>query len=113
MYWTAEREEKRDRGGQTAYGAEIVVRRGLQAVPRGQFDAYRALGLPPYHALTRVILPQALSQIVPGFGSLTVDMVKWASIASFVGVQDVLCAANSVRSIIYETVAVFPYRASS
>jgi polar amino acid transport system permease protein len=89
-----------------AYGAEIV-RGGLQAVPRGQFDACRALGLPPYHALTRVILPQALSQVVPGFGSLAVDMVKWTSIVSFVGVQDVLYVANSVRSITYETVAVF------
>jgi polar amino acid transport system permease protein len=89
-----------------AYGAEIV-RSGLQAVPRGQFDACRALGLPSYHALTRVILPQALSQIVPGFGSLAVDMVKWTSIVSFVGVQDVLYVANSVRSITYETVAVF------
>jgi polar amino acid transport system permease protein len=55
-----------------------------------------------------VILPQALSQIVPGFGSLAVDMVKWTSIVSFVGVQDVLYVANSVRSITYETVAVFP-----
>jgi len=89
-----------------AYGAEIV-RGGLQAVPRGQFDACRALGLPPYHALTRVILPQALSQIVPGFGSLAVDMVKWTSIVSFVGVQDVLYVANSVRSITFETVPVF------
>jgi polar amino acid transport system permease protein len=89
-----------------AYGAEIV-RGGIQAVPRGQFDACRALGLPPYYALTRVILPQALSQIVPGFGSLAVDMVKWTSIVSFVGVQDVLYVANSVRSITYETAAVF------
>lgn len=89
-----------------AYGSEIV-RGGLQAVPRGQFDACQALGLSPYQALTRVILPQALSQIVPGYGSLAVDMVKWTSIVSFVGVQDVLYVANSVRSITYETVAVY------
>ena len=93
------------------FGRRCVRRRDrpgqLQAVPRGQFDACRALGLPPYQALSRVILPQALSQIVPGFGSLAVDMVKWTSIVSFVGVQDVLYVANSVRSITYETVAVF------
>jgi polar amino acid transport system permease protein len=82
-------------------------------VPRGQFDACRALGLPRYHALTRVILPQALSQIVPGFGSLAFDMVKWTSIASFAGVQDVLYVANSVRSITHETVAVFLIVAAS
>jgi len=89
-----------------AYGAEIV-RGGLQAVPRGQSDACLALGLRPYQALIRVILPQALSQIVPGFASLAVDLVKWTSIVSFVGVQDVLYVANSVRSITYETTAVF------
>lgn len=89
-----------------AYGSEIV-RGGLQAVPRGQSDACRALGLRPHQALIRVILPQALSQIVPGFASLAVDLVKWTSIVSFVGVQDVLYVANSVRSITYETTAVF------
>jgi len=89
-----------------AYGAEIV-RAGLQAVPPGQYDASRALSLRPWQALRKVILPQALSQIVPAFGSLAVDLVKWTSLVSFVGVQDVLYVANSIRSITFETVPVF------
>lgn len=89
-----------------SYGAEIV-RSGMQAVPAGQIDACRALGLSPLQSLVKVILPQAMSQIVPAFGSLAADMIKWTSIVSFVGVQDVLHAANTVRSTTYETVSVF------
>lgn len=89
-----------------AYGAEIV-RAGVAAVDRGQFDACRALGLSRWRAARLVVVPQALTQIVPAFGSLAADIVKWTSIVSFVGVQDMLHVANSVRSITYETVPVF------
>lgn len=89
-----------------SYGAEIV-RSAIEAIPRGQLDACHALGLTRYQAFSRIVLPQALSQIVPAFGSLAADMVKWTSIVSFVGVQDLLYAANSVRSATYATVPVF------
>jgi His/Glu/Gln/Arg/opine family amino acid ABC transporter permease subunit len=89
-----------------AYGAEIV-RAGIVAVPRGQYEAGTALGLSPYRIMTKIVLPQSLSQIVPGFGSLAVDLVKWTSIVSFVGVQDVLYVANTVRTVTYETVTVY------
>ncbi|MCK6450093.1 MAG: amino acid ABC transporter permease [Alphaproteobacteria bacterium] len=89
-----------------AYGAEIVAG-AIASIPRGQFDACLALGFPPRRAMTHVILPQAASQIVPGFGSLAIDMVKWTSIVSFVGVQDVLYVGNAVRTLTYETVAVY------
>lgn len=89
-----------------AYGAEIVVS-GLQAVARGQAEAGHALGLSRYLTLTRIVLPQALTQIVPAFASLAIDMVKWTSVVSFVGVQDLLAVANSIRTITYSTVGVY------
>ncbi|WP_137389073.1 amino acid ABC transporter permease [Rhodoligotrophos defluvii] len=89
-----------------AYGAEIV-RAGIESVPRGQTDASRALGLSPFETLRLVILPQALSQIVPSFGSLAVDLVKWTTIVSFVGVQDVFYVANNIRNITYDTVKIY------
>ncbi|MBK0418302.1 amino acid ABC transporter permease [Leucobacter sp. CSA1] len=92
--------------GAGAYGAEIV-RSGLQAVPRAQHDAVHALGLSKPVALFRVIFPQALVQIVPAFGSLAVDVVKWTSIVSFVGVQDLLFAAGTVRSLTQESMWVY------
>ena len=89
-----------------SYGAEIV-RAGIEAVHRGQLDACHALGLSKLQSLTKVVLPQALSQIVPGFSSLAADMIKWTSIVSFVGVPDILYVANNIRSATYETVSVF------
>lgn len=52
-----------------SYGAE-VVRAGIETVQAGQFDACHALGLTPLQSIRLVILPQALSQIVPAFGTL-------------------------------------------
>jgi His/Glu/Gln/Arg/opine family amino acid ABC transporter permease subunit len=89
-----------------AYGAEIVAS-GLAAVPRGQAEAGQALGLSKFRTLTRIVLPQALTQIVPAFGSLAIDMVKWTSVVSFVGVQDLLSVANAIRAITYSTVGVY------
>ncbi|WP_283808087.1 amino acid ABC transporter permease [Bradyrhizobium arachidis] len=89
-----------------AYGAEIV-RAGIEAVHRGQTDACHALGLSKLQSFTKVILPQALSQIVPGFGSLARSMVKWTAIVSFIGVQDVLYVANYIRGQTFDTVTVF------
>ncbi|BCB75276.1 hypothetical protein Pflav_016860 [Phytohabitans flavus] len=89
-----------------AYGAEIV-RNGILSVPAGQLDACQALGLRPGVRLLRVVLPQALGQIVPAFGSIAVDMVKWTSVVSFVSVQDVFYVGNAIRVDTNETVIVY------
>lgn len=89
-----------------AYASEIV-RAGIEAVHRGQTDASHALGLSRMQALRKVIIPQALSQIVPAFGSMAADMVKWSAIVSFVGVPDILYVANNIRNDTYQTVLIF------
>jgi len=89
-----------------AYGAEIVVA-GVDAVPKGQAEAASTLGLSKYQTFVTVVLPQALTQIVPAFASLAIDMVKWTAIVSFVGVQDLLAIANNIRVISYSTVGVY------
>lgn len=92
--------------GGGVYGAEIV-RGGIEAIPRSQWDACQALGLSKFNTLFRVVLPQALSQIVPAFGSLSVDLVKWTSIVGFVGVHDLFYIANSARTMTNETVIIY------
>ncbi|MGY4257837.1 polar amino acid transport system permease protein [Bradyrhizobium sp. USDA 4516] len=89
-----------------SYGAEIV-RSGIETVNPGQTDACNALGLSKIQCFTKVVLPQALSQIVPAFGGLARDMIRWTSIVSFVGVQDVLYVANNIRTQTFETATVF------
>ncbi|QOZ23874.1 amino acid ABC transporter permease [Bradyrhizobium sp. CCBAU 51753] len=90
----------------SAYGAEIV-RAGIESVHRGQGDACHALGLSNLQGFRKVVLPQALSQIVPGFGSLARGIFKWTAIVSFIGVPDLLYVGGYIHGQTFETVSVF------
>ncbi len=72
-----------------AYMAE-VIRGGLLAVPRGQFEAAQALGLGKWQARRRVILPQALKVSVPGLVNTSISEVKNTTLVLIVGVFDLL-----------------------
>ncbi|BCP52374.1 amino acid ABC transporter permease [Kaistia sp. 32K] len=73
--------------------AEIVAA-GLRAVPRGQHEAIAAMGLPPFRALRRIILPQAMTVIVPPYISNATDIVKSTALAGSIGVMELVTRAN-------------------
>src|SRR5688572_26232925 len=77
----------------SAYLAE-AVRAGLQIVPRGQFDAARALGLGPWRMNRLVILPQALRVVVPSFVSIAVGFFQDTSLVVIIGLFDLLNTAR-------------------
>lgn len=77
-----------------AYCAEIV-RGGLQAVPRGQWEATHALSLTRAQALRRVIVPQSLRVIVPPYTSLVMNTIKNSSLAVAIGYPDIVSAATT------------------
>jgi len=72
-----------------AYLAE-VVRGGLQAIPRGQYDAAAAIGLGYWGALRAVILPQALRIAVPPLVNTFVGFFKDTSLVLIIGLFDLL-----------------------
>lgn len=74
---------------EAAYLSEIV-RSGLEAVPRGQTDAARALGLRGGQAMRLVILPQALRVILPPLGNSVNGMLKATSITSVISMEELL-----------------------
>ncbi|MBR0824316.1 ABC transporter permease subunit [Bradyrhizobium manausense] len=78
----------------SAFIAEIV-RSGIQAVPRGQWDAANALGLKRSFMLRQIILPQALRVIVPPMTSQYLNLTKNSSLAVAIGYQDVVSIANT------------------
>ncbi|MFG3596682.1 amino acid ABC transporter permease [Bradyrhizobium sp. RDI18] len=79
----------------SAFIAEIV-RSGIQAVPRGQWDAANALGLRRSFVLRRIVLPpQALRVIIPPMTSQYLNLTKNSSLAVAVGYQDVVSIANT------------------
>jgi general L-amino acid transport system permease protein len=78
----------------SAFIAEIV-RSGILAVPRGQWDAAQALGLRRSFVLQRIVLPQALRVIIPPMTSQYLNLTKNSSLAVAVGYQDIVSIANT------------------
>ncbi|OJY35608.1 MAG: amino acid ABC transporter permease, partial [Rhizobiales bacterium 65-9] len=72
-----------------AYMAE-VVRGGLQAMPKGQYEGAMALGLNYPQMMTLVILPQALKIVIPGIVNTFIGLFKDTSLVSIVGIFDLL-----------------------
>jgi len=78
----------------SAYLAD-VVRAGIQAVPRGQWDAAMALGLRRSFVLQHIVMPQALRVIIPPMTSQYLNLIKNSSLAVAVGYQDIVSIANT------------------
>jgi general L-amino acid transport system permease protein len=73
----------------SAYMAE-VVRGGLQAIPKGQFEAAQALGLSFWKMMNLVILPQALKIVIPGIVNSFISLFKDTTLVSIIGLYDLL-----------------------
>jgi general L-amino acid transport system permease protein len=81
-----------------AYQAE-VIRGGLAALPRGQYEAADALGLDYWQAQRLIIMPQALKISIPGIVSTFIGLFKDTTLVSFVGLLDPLRGVtNAVRA---------------
>ena len=80
-----------------AYIAE-VVRGGLQAMPRGQYEAAEALGLNYYLTMRLVILPQALKIVIPPTVSILISAFKDTSLVVIIALFDVLRTTQTVLS---------------
>ena len=72
-----------------------IVRAGVQAVPRGQWEAAQALGLSPALTMRRVILPQALRVMIPPMTSQYLNLAKNTSLAIAIGYPDVYFVASA------------------
>ncbi|MFC3072708.1 amino acid ABC transporter permease [Shinella pollutisoli] len=73
----------------SAYMAE-VIRGGLQAIPKGQYEAADALGLNYFHKMTFIILPQALKLVIPGIVNTFIGMFKDTSLVTIISMYDLL-----------------------
>ncbi|HVS16377.1 MAG TPA: ectoine/hydroxyectoine ABC transporter permease subunit EhuD [Thermoanaerobaculia bacterium] len=79
----------------SSYAAE-VYRAGIEAVPRGQWEAGRALGFPPRALWLRVLLPQAIPPIVPALGNYVVAMFKDTPLLAAITVLELLQTAKII-----------------
>ena len=88
-----------------AYSSEIF-RSGIEAVPPGQARAAKALGFTPVHGFIKVVLPQALTHIIPVYSGQLVSMVKLTSVAGYISVLELTKVSDIIRSRTYD--AFFP-----
>jgi polar amino acid transport system permease protein len=79
----------------SAYTAE-VYRAGIEAVPKGQHDAAKALDFSSVHTFTHVILPQAVPRVVPAMGNYLVSISKDVPVLSVVTVLEMLNVAKII-----------------
>ena len=77
-----------------AYMAE-VVRGGLQAIPKGQYEGAMALGLTYWQMMRLIILPQALKMVIPGIVNTFIGLFKDTSLVSIIGLMDLLGIVQS------------------
>lgn len=83
-----------------AYVSEII-RGGIDAVDKGQLEAARSLGMNYPKAMKLIILPQAIRNILPAIGNEFVTVIKESSMASVIGVGELMYASKVVRGVTY------------
>jgi len=80
---------------QSAYVAE-VVRGGLQAIPKGQYEAAAAMGLSYWKSMFLVILPQAMKLVIPGLVNTFIALFKDTTLVLIIGLFDLLAIIENV-----------------
>lgn len=84
-----------------AYIAEII-RAGIKAVDKGQMEAARSLGLSHAQAMNKVIMPQAIKNILPALGNEFITVIKESSIVSVIGVSELMFNAQVVQGASFD-----------
>ena len=89
-----------------AYVSEIM-RSGINSVDRGQLEAGRAVGLSYSVSMFKIVIPQAIKNILPTLGNEFIVLVKETSVASFIAVTDLTKAFRDIADANYEYI--IPY----
>ena len=83
-----------------AYYGEIL-RAGIESLPHGQVEAARSTGLSGLQAMTYIVLPQAIRNVLPDLLSNTLEVVKLTSLGSVVAVPELLFQARQAQSVTF------------
>ena len=86
-----------------AYMAEII-RSGIQSVDKGQREAAKSLGMSNVHMMTKIIIPQAIKNILPALGNEFVMMIKETSLASTFYIGELMTVNSVIKSATYKSI---------
>ncbi len=84
-----------------AYVSEIM-RAGILSVDSGQLEAGRAVGLPYWTAMLKIVIPQSIKNILPTLGNEFIVLIKETSVVSFIAVTDLTKAFRAIGDANYE-----------
>ncbi len=90
----------------SAFVAE-TVHAGIESVPRHQFESGTVLGLSPAAVMARIVLPQAVRNILPNLMGLYITQLKNSSLASVIGVNEVLHRSNVLISNTFRPLEIY------
>lgn len=82
---------------ETAFLGE-VIKAGIQAIPKGQVEAARSLGMSYFKTMQDVVLPQALFNMIPSILNQLISLIKNTSLAYIIGVNELTYAAYQVNA---------------
>ena len=86
---------------QGAYNSE-VIRAALTSIPKGQFEACKALGMSKLQTMTEVIIPQAALVAVPSLGNSFISLLKDTSLVASITVPEILMTSKSIIAVRFE-----------
>jgi polar amino acid transport system permease protein len=89
-----------------AYFAEIF-RGGIASIHRGQADAARAIGMRPWQAMRRIILPQAARRMLPPFINEVANLVKLTTLGSVIAVAELLHEGENLISDTFRPLEIY------
>lgn len=84
-----------------AYQCEIV-RSGIQSIHKGQLEAAMSLGFSKWESMVRIIIPQAIRNILPVIGNEFVTLIKESSQVSVIGMADLMYMAATIQGISFQ-----------
>ncbi len=84
-----------------AYQCEIV-RSGIQSIPKGQLEGALSLGFSKWESMIRIIIPQAIRNILPVIGNEFVTLIKESSQVSVIGMADLMYTATTIQGISFQ-----------
>ena len=82
-----------------------IVRGGINAGPKGQTEAAFSLGIRPHQTMMKVILPQAIRNILPALGNEFVTIIKDSSLLATIGVMELYNGAQTTSSTTYQSLS--------
>lgn len=84
-----------------AYECEIV-RSGIQSIGKGQMEGSMSLGFSKWESMVRIIIPQAIKNILPVIGNEFVTLIKESSQVSVIGMADLMYTATTIQGISFQ-----------